>query len=94
MDYTITVENTGNVALYNVVVTDPLAVTEGNSSGQVGDVIAVLLPGASVDRTFTYTVKADDLESADGDLDNTATASGSTNPDPTAPKDVTADGSD
>ena len=68
--YTISVENSGNITLTNVEVTDPLA------GGPVGT-IESLAPGASQELTFTYEVTQDDIDSnggGDGDIDNTATA--------------------
>jgi uncharacterized repeat protein (TIGR01451 family) len=65
------------------VVTDPLAVTATNPSGQIGT-IASFAPNASQDFTFTYDVTQAIIDSnggGDGDVDNTATAdSNETNP--------------
>ena len=56
--------------------------------------IEALAPGETSEAlTFAYTVTADDLTSADGDLDNTATATGNTSPDGSG-NDVTDDGTD
>ena len=81
--YTVKVTNTGNQTLTNVVVTDPLAVTATNPSGQIGT-IASFAPNASQDFTFTYDVTQAIIDSnggGDGDVDNTATAdSNETNP--------------
>ncbi len=53
--YTITVENTGNVTLTNVVVSDPLA--------GVSETIPSLAPDAApVEFTVTYTITQDDLD--------------------------------
>ncbi|HEY9616502.1 MAG TPA: hypothetical protein V6C64_06665, partial [Microcoleaceae cyanobacterium] len=86
--YTVTVNNTGNQTLTNVVVTDPLAVTATNPTGQIG-VIASLAPGASKQFQFTYDVTQAIIDSnggGDGDIDNIATADS----DQTDPKSATA----
>jgi len=64
IQYTVTVMNTGNVTLTNVVVTDPLT--------NLNQTISSLLPGES--RTFnpTYSIQQTDLNR--GYLINTATA--------------------
>src|SRR5439155_1751408 len=62
--YSITVTNTGDEALTNLVVNDP--VLGGNLSG-FGSTLAV---GASVTKTFTYTITASDPDP----LTNTVTA--------------------
>src|SRR5439155_865574 len=62
--YSITVTNTGDEALTNLVVNDPLL--GGNLSG-FGSTLAV---GASVTKTFTYTITASDPDP----LTNTVTA--------------------
>jgi uncharacterized repeat protein (TIGR01451 family) len=64
--YQIVVENTGNVTLSNVVVTDPL--TGLNAT------IATMLPGAVETINENYTIQAADLIA--GTVVNTATASG------------------
>ncbi len=64
--YTITVANTGNVALTDVVVTDPLT--------GLSDTIPSLAPGASQLYTQTYAVTQADLDA--GSVPNTASASG------------------
>ncbi len=69
LNYTITVTNTGNVALTGVSVTDSLT---GNLL--VGGTLA---PGAHQDFNTSYTLTQADLDSqggGDGDVDNTATA--------------------
>lgn len=77
--YTITVDNTGNVALTGIVVSDPLL---GTLTGPTGD--ANQNGKLDVDETWTYTgaytVDQDDLDF--GRIDNTATAdSDQTGPD-------------
>ena len=67
IDYTITVENTGNVTLTDIVVTDPTATITGGSP------IAGLAPGATATVTASYTVTQADLDA--GEVENTATAS-------------------
>jgi hypothetical protein len=63
INYTITVENTGNVTLTNVVVSDPLA--------GIDEVIASFAPGATA--TFPASVAATEA----GSVENTVTAAGS-----------------
>jgi len=64
--YTIVVENTGNVTVSNVTVTDPL--TGLNAT------IASLAPGASETYTQTYTISQADLDA--GSVVNTVAVSG------------------
>ncbi|MCR4269493.1 hypothetical protein NUU27_25260, partial [Nitratireductor sp. ZSWI3] len=66
--YTFTVENTGNVSLTNVVVTDSRATVSGSP------LAGPLAPGAVDDTsvTGTYTVTQADIDA--GDLDNVASA--------------------
>jgi len=52
--YTLTVTNTGNVTLTNVQVTDPLTGLDQN--------VGTLIPGQSVQRTTSYTVKQSDVD--------------------------------
>ena len=80
--YAFTVENTGDVALTNVTVSDPKITV-------VGGPIASLAVGASDTTTFTgtYTLTQDDLDA--GRVDNTATATGEAGGD-----DVTDDDGD
>jgi large repetitive protein len=68
ISYTIVVENTGNVALSNVVVNDPLipAITDQN--------IGQLNPGGTHQLMGTYTITLADMNS--GSVVNTATVSG------------------
>jgi uncharacterized repeat protein (TIGR01451 family) len=74
--YTFTVENTGNVTLNDVVVTD-LKVTVS------GAPIGVMAPGASDGNTFTavYTLTQADIDA--GTFTNTASATGQYNGDVT-----------
>ncbi|KAA3623734.1 MAG: DUF11 domain-containing protein, partial [Flavobacterium sp.] len=69
--YAFTVTNTGNVTLSNVVVTDPLATMAGGP-------IASLAPGASDNTTFTasYAITQADIDA--GNVQNQATANGTT----------------
>ena len=68
LTYTLTVENTGNVTLTDVIVSDPVATVAGAP--------VTLAPGASDSTTFTatYTVTQTDVDH--GSFTNTATASG------------------
>jgi uncharacterized repeat protein (TIGR01451 family) len=67
--YTFTVENTGNVTLTNVTLTDPDAAVSGGP-------IASLAPGASDSTTFTatYTITQADIDAVS--FTNTATVTG------------------
>ncbi len=67
--YTFNVENTGNVTLDPIGVTDPLA---GLSA--ITCPVTTLVPGADTDCTATYTLTQADVDS--GSVDNTATATG------------------
>lgn len=67
INYTITVENTGNVTLTDITVTDPTATITGGSP------IASLAPGETATATASYTVTQADLDA--GEITNTATAS-------------------
>ena len=68
ISYTFTVENTGDVTLTNVTVTDPLVTVSGGP--------ITLAPGASDTTTFTatYTLVQSDIDN--GFVDNQATATG------------------
>ncbi|WP_170932486.1 DUF7507 domain-containing protein, partial [Belliella buryatensis] len=64
IDYVITVTNTGNVTLSNIVVVDPLT--------GLNQTIATLAPNASEVINTTYTVDQDDIDA--GSVTNVATA--------------------
>ena len=68
ISYAFTVENTGDVTLTNVTVTDPLVTVSGGP--------ITLAPGASDTTTFTatYTLTQSDIDN--GFVDNQATATG------------------
>jgi gliding motility-associated-like protein/uncharacterized repeat protein (TIGR01451 family) len=68
LTYQIVVTNTGNVALTDIVVSDPQATSTGGSP------IATLAPGASATVTASYTVTQPDLDA--GSFTNTATTTG------------------
>jgi uncharacterized repeat protein (TIGR01451 family) len=75
ISYQINVNNTGNINLTNVTVTDPLP---GNLTGPAGDnpVTGVLEVGENWTFTGTYTVTQADIDSnggGDGFINNTAT---------------------
>ncbi|MCH8899097.1 MAG: DUF11 domain-containing protein [Acidobacteria bacterium] len=78
--YTFRVENTGNVTLTNVTVTDPLFTVDGGP--------ITLIPGQVDTTTFkgTYLLNQDDIDA--GKRDNTATTTGTT-PAGTNPASVT-----
>lgn len=71
--YTFAVENTGDVTLRDVVVSDPKPGLSAVAYTWPG-VAGVLAPGESVTATATYTVTQDDLDA--GEVTNTATATG------------------
>ncbi|SHO62306.1 conserved repeat domain-containing protein, partial [Algoriphagus zhangzhouensis] len=81
--YVFTVENTGNVTLTDVMVTDPLVTV-------VGGPIASLAPGETDNTTFTaeYLLQQSDINA--GTFTNTATVTGT----PPVGADVTDDDSD
>ena len=81
IDYTITIENTGNVSLANVVVSDSLttvtcpaaASPSGAAFTNAGDLASVLAVGDSVVCTATYVVQQADINN--GSVVNTAAVS-------------------
>src|SRR4029079_6914332 len=88
ISYTITVQNTGNTTLTNVIVSDPYAnlgsiVRGADSPGGDGD--ALLEVGETWNYTAAHTVTQAEIDSnggGDGVLENTATAdSNETDPD-------------
>ncbi len=68
--YTFTVENTGNVDLENVLVTDPLVTVDGSA--------IPLAAGATDSTTFTATYFPTAADIASGSFTNTATVTGET----------------
>ncbi len=77
IDYVITVENTGNVNVSNIVVSDPIVgvLTYDPLDDTDGDLdIDLLAPGDFATVTATYTLTSDDI--AAGEVVNTAVASG------------------
>lgn len=62
--YTYTVENTGNVTLTDVTLSDAHSSAAGTAALAIsgGGVIAILAPDASVDLTATYTVTQADID--------------------------------
>ena len=87
LNYTITVQNTGNVTLTGVTVTDPNADAGSIVRGAdvVGDNDALLEVGETWGYTAQHTLTQAEIDSnggGDGDIDNTATAdSNETGPD-------------
>jgi uncharacterized repeat protein (TIGR01451 family) len=77
--YTVRVTNTGNVPATAISVTDPLGTLTCPTSGT--NTIASLAPLAFEDCTMSYTVTQAVIDAnggGDGDIDNTASASGTT----------------
>ncbi len=75
--YTVRVSNNGNVAATNITVSDPL----GTVTCPGGNPIPSIAAGAFVDCSMPYTVTQvvfDNNGGGDGDIDNTASASGTT----------------
>ena len=68
LHYTITVTNTGNVSLTDVVVSDP------NTIVTCAAIPTTMAPDATFSCTAVHTVTADDI--AEGRINNTATATG------------------
>ncbi|MBW6481056.1 MAG: DUF11 domain-containing protein, partial [Bacteroidales bacterium] len=66
INYTIVIQNTGNVTLSNIVVTDPLT--------GLNTTIAMLAPGASQTFNESYTITQADVDA--GSVTNTASAEG------------------
>ncbi|SFO79961.1 conserved repeat domain-containing protein/gliding motility-associated C-terminal domain-containing protein, partial [Algoriphagus ornithinivorans] len=64
--YTLTVTNTGNITLTNVLVNDPLTGFENT--------ISTLAPGQVVEFTTSYTVTQEDIDS--GEVENIASVTG------------------
>ena len=79
--YTLVVTNNGGVTLSNVTVTDPLPGLSAVDCGGGSNVIATMLPQQVVNCTATLTTTQDQVDA--GDIDNSATASG-TAPDQSA----------
>ncbi|MGI9404766.1 MAG: DUF7507 domain-containing protein, partial [Hyphomicrobiaceae bacterium] len=68
--YTFSVENTGNVTITNITLTDALVTLSGGP-------IASLAPGATDTTTFTATYTITQADVDNGSVSNSATASGS-----------------
>jgi len=94
VSYVFTVINTGNVTLTNVTVEDPLITVDGT-------VIPQLSPGQSDNTTFSGTFVLTQIDIDNGEIVNTATATGldpdgtpeeDDSDDPTNPADVDPDG--
>ena len=71
ISYTFTVTNTGDVTLYNIVITDPLPGIE-----ILGGPIAELEPGEVDSTTFTATYTINDEDIGNGEVVNQATVTG------------------
>ena len=72
--YSYVVTNTGNVALTNVTVTDPMAGLSPIDCGGNSNVIPTLAPGASVTCTATYVTTQADVTA--GSVNNEGTVTG------------------
>jgi uncharacterized repeat protein (TIGR01451 family) len=89
--YTYVVTNTGNVTQTNVTLSDAHTTQAGTIALPIANnVIATMLPNASVTRTATYRVTQADID-AGGDLTNTVTATGTSPTGVDAPTPATAD---
>ena len=88
--YTFVAENTGNVTLTNVTITDPLSGLSALVCDPTGTVN--LAPGAKLTCTATYTIDQGDIDA--GKVENTATAKGKdpSNNDITDTDDATVNG--
>ncbi|MCO5133448.1 MAG: hypothetical protein M9908_03670 [Phyllobacteriaceae bacterium] len=85
VDYTVTVQNTGNITVSGVAVADPLVTLafDGNDAGSDG----IITPGETWTYTGSYVLTQADLDSnggGDGNLDNTVTVSSAELADQTA----------
>ncbi len=76
VDYTFDLENTGNVPLTNIVVTDPLITAAPNNGtidcGMGAAVVASLNPGDTASCSASYVLQLNDINA--GQVSNTATA--------------------
>ncbi|WP_405569314.1 gliding motility-associated C-terminal domain-containing protein, partial [Winogradskyella sp. Asnod2-B02-A] len=101
MTYTITVINTGNVTLDNVVLTDTFLDAEGNAltlltgptfdSADQGSSVGSLLVGETATYTATYIIEQDAIDA--GGFSNSVVASGDS-PDDTTVSDTSDDDDD
>ena len=101
INYTITVENTGNVTVDSIALADTLTDLDGVvlalSSGPTfvstdGDSAeGTLVPGETATYTASFTIKQSEVDA--GGVRNTVTASG-TDPEGTPVSDVSDDGND
>jgi uncharacterized repeat protein (TIGR01451 family) len=92
--YTITVQNTGNLTLTGVVVTDPFANTITRIADVTGDNDANLEVGETWAFSATHIVTQQELDSnggGDGTLENTATADSNESPPDTDTETVPVD---
>ncbi|WPR77747.1 gliding motility-associated C-terminal domain-containing protein [Algoriphagus sp. NG3] len=86
IDYTFTVENTGNITIDNITVEDPLlGGTVANTTGTWPVTEGTLAPGETVTLTGSYTVAEADV--LNGEVVNTATVTGDDPTDPGNPLD-------
>ena len=72
--YSYAVTNTGNAALTNVTVTDPMVGLSAVNCGSNSNVVASLAAGSSVTCTASYTTSQTDVDA--GSITNTGTAVG------------------
>src|SRR5690606_8936769 len=71
IEYSFAVTNTGNVTLYNIMITDPLPGIQ-----ILGGPIAQLLPGETDSTTFTAIYVINDQDIGNGEVVNQATVTG------------------
>jgi uncharacterized repeat protein (TIGR01451 family) len=97
IDYEITVENTGNVTITGIALTDTLTDNGGNpltiaapswQSSTAGSAVGTLLPGETATYTTSYTLTQSDLDS--GGVRNSVLAEGQ-EPDGTTVSDTSDD---
>ncbi len=79
LNYTVTVENTGQVAIEDLYITDTLVPTAEMTLAESGTADEILEVGETWTLTYTYTVKQTDV--AAGKVRNTVTVTDPANPD-------------
>ncbi|MFC1925040.1 ABC transporter substrate-binding protein, partial [Chloroflexota bacterium] len=87
IEYTVEVENTGNITITSVSVTDSLSITLTHQADDPGNDDADLEEGEIWVYTGSYTVQQSDLDA--GSIENTATVSSNDLGDKSATKEIT-----